>query len=94
MRTKTAPLARAIARGLALVATAWVPLAGCVGAIHVRLEVDRRLAIALALREAGPADVVLLAGKGHEDYQEIHGTKHPFSDVDEARQALAARSAP
>jgi UDP-N-acetylmuramoyl-L-alanyl-D-glutamate--2,6-diaminopimelate ligase len=68
--------------------------AGCVGATHVRREVDRRLAIASALQEAGPADVVLLAGKGHEDYQEVHGTKHPFSDVDEARQALAARSAP
>jgi UDP-N-acetylmuramoyl-L-alanyl-D-glutamate--2,6-diaminopimelate ligase len=68
--------------------------AGCVDAPHVRLEVDRRLAIASALREAGPADVVLLAGKGHEDYQEIQGVKHPFSDVDEARQALAARSAP
>lgn len=68
--------------------------AGSVGAAHVRLEVDRRRAIAEALREAAPADVVLLAGKGHEDYQEIQGVKHPFSDVDEARQALAARSAP
>jgi UDP-N-acetylmuramoyl-L-alanyl-D-glutamate--2,6-diaminopimelate ligase len=68
--------------------------AGCVGAAHVRQEVDRRRAIAQALREAAPADVVLLAGKGHEDYQEIQGVKHPFSDVDEAGQALAARSAP
>jgi UDP-N-acetylmuramoyl-L-alanyl-D-glutamate--2,6-diaminopimelate ligase len=34
----------------------------------------------------------VLAGKGHEDYQEIHGIKHPFSDLEEARQALAARS--
>ena len=35
-------------------------------------------------------DVVLLAGKGHEDYQEICGVRQPFSDLDEARKALAA----
>jgi UDP-N-acetylmuramyl-tripeptide synthetase len=67
--------------------------AGCAGAGHVWQEVDRRAAIARALREAGSADVVLLAGKGHEDYQEVQGVKHPFSDVDEAARALAARSA-
>ena len=52
---------------------------------------DRRKAIAYAVREAGANDVVLLAGKGHEDYQEIAGKKLPFSDVDEARFALEAR---
>ena len=65
--------------------------AGCPGAPHVSREVDRRAAIAAALREAAPGDVVLLAGKGHEDYQEIQGVKQPFSDVDEAVRALAAR---
>jgi UDP-N-acetylmuramoyl-L-alanyl-D-glutamate--2,6-diaminopimelate ligase len=52
---------------------------------------DRRAAIAQAVAQAGAQDVILLAGKGHEDYQEIAGVKHPFSDVDEARAALAAR---
>lgn len=41
---------------------------------------DRREAIAYALEHAQPNDVVLLAGKGHEDYQEINGVKYPFSD--------------
>jgi UDP-N-acetylmuramoyl-L-alanyl-D-glutamate--2,6-diaminopimelate ligase len=50
---------------------------------------DRRAAIHAAIAEAGPEDIVLLAGKGHEDYQEIHGVKHPFSDLGEARSALA-----
>lgn len=46
-------------------------------------------AIARLIAEAGPDDVVLLAGKGHEDYQEIAGVRHPFSDLDEAAAALA-----
>ncbi|GAB4120785.1 MAG: UDP-N-acetylmuramoyl-L-alanyl-D-glutamate--2,6-diaminopimelate ligase [Rubrivivax sp.] len=58
---------------------------------HARAIVDRREAIAAAVREAAPRDVVLLAGKGHEDYQEIAGVKHPFSDADEALRALEAR---
>ncbi|HSV71799.1 MAG TPA: UDP-N-acetylmuramoyl-L-alanyl-D-glutamate--2,6-diaminopimelate ligase [Methylibium sp.] len=53
---------------------------------------DRRAAIAAAVAQAGPRDVLLIAGKGHEDYQEIAGVKHPFSDVDEAAHALAARA--
>jgi UDP-N-acetylmuramoyl-L-alanyl-D-glutamate--2,6-diaminopimelate ligase len=36
--------------------------------------------------------VVLVAGKGHEDYQEISGVKHPFSDVQQAREALRHRA--
>ncbi|HWH73702.1 MAG TPA: UDP-N-acetylmuramoyl-L-alanyl-D-glutamate--2,6-diaminopimelate ligase [Methylibium sp.] len=52
---------------------------------------DRRAAIAQVVAQAGPRDVILLAGKGHEDYQEVAGVKQPFSDVDEARAALAAR---
>lgn len=57
----------------------------------VQVIEDRRAAIAAAVREAGDDDVILLAGKGHEDYQEIAGTKLPFSDIEEARFALGAR---
>jgi UDP-N-acetylmuramoyl-L-alanyl-D-glutamate--2,6-diaminopimelate ligase len=53
---------------------------------------DRRVAIARAIASANAADVVLLAGKGHETYQEIAGEKLPFSDVLEAQQALAGWS--
>jgi UDP-N-acetylmuramoyl-L-alanyl-D-glutamate--2,6-diaminopimelate ligase len=65
--------------------------AGAAGGAPVRCIVDRRAAIAEVLREAGASDVVLVAGKGHEDYQEIGGRRLPFSDVDEARAALAQR---
>ncbi len=41
--------------------------------------------------EADPADVVLIAGKGHEDYQEMAGVRRPFSDMAQARAALQAR---
>jgi UDP-N-acetylmuramoyl-L-alanyl-D-glutamate--2,6-diaminopimelate ligase len=41
---------------------------------------DRREAIAVACRLAQPQDIILVAGKGHEDYQEIQGVKHPFDD--------------
>ena len=51
---------------------------------------DRAAAIARAIGEAGPEDIVLIAGKGHEPYQEIAGVKHPFDDTDVARRALAA----
>lgn len=54
---------------------------------------DRRVAIRHALSQATNQDVVLVAGKGHEDYQEIAGIKHAFSDVEEAAQVLRARSA-
>lgn len=55
------------------------------------IEADRARAIAQAVRMAGPLDVVLVAGKGHEDYQEVMGVKRPFSDVAQAREALRAR---
>jgi UDP-N-acetylmuramoyl-L-alanyl-D-glutamate--2,6-diaminopimelate ligase len=62
---------------------------------HVAIAIeDRRAAIAHAVANADPADVILLAGKGHEDYQEIKGVKRPFSDVEEAQRALAARRSP
>ena len=49
---------------------------------------DRRAAIEAAVAAAGPNDAVLIAGKGHEDYQIIGATKHPFDDVAVARAAL------
>jgi UDP-N-acetylmuramyl-tripeptide synthetase len=55
---------------------------------RVRVELARDQAIALASREAAPEDVILIAGKGHEDYQEIAGVKHPFSDIEHAQTAL------
>jgi UDP-N-acetylmuramoyl-L-alanyl-D-glutamate--2,6-diaminopimelate ligase len=60
---------------------------------RARAEVieDRRAAIARAVADASPRDVIVLAGKGHEDYQEIAGVRHPFSDVAEATQALLQR---
>ncbi len=54
---------------------------------------DRREAITLAIRVADPSDTVVLAGKGHEDYQIIGHAKLPFDDRDEARRALALRGA-
>ncbi|WP_193531676.1 UDP-N-acetylmuramoyl-L-alanyl-D-glutamate--2,6-diaminopimelate ligase [Roseateles aquatilis] len=53
---------------------------------------DRAEAIARAVREAGARDVVLIAGKGHEDYQEIAGERRAFSDVQAARAALIERA--
>jgi UDP-N-acetylmuramoyl-L-alanyl-D-glutamate--2,6-diaminopimelate ligase len=53
--------------------------------------VDRREAIAHAVEHAAPGDVVLIAGKGHEKYQEIGGRVLPFDDVAVAREALEAR---
>lgn len=58
---------------------------------HVDVIADRREAIARAVLSADRRDVVLLAGKGHEDYQEIAGVKQPFSDVVEAERALRRR---
>lgn len=52
------------------------------------IERDRAAAIALAIAEAGAADVVLVAGKGHEPYQEVAGTRRPFDDIAVARGVL------
>lgn len=52
---------------------------------------DRRAAIDYAIGEAGPDDIVLVAGKGHEPYQEIHGVRHEFDDTLIAQAALQAR---
>jgi UDP-N-acetylmuramoyl-L-alanyl-D-glutamate--2,6-diaminopimelate ligase len=56
----------------------------------VRIEPDRRAAIAHALGTARPGDVVLLAGKGHEAHQEIAGVRRPFDDRVVAREILEA----
>ena len=54
------------------------------------VEVDRRKAIALAVNEARPGDLVLLAGKGHEKVQVTREGTHPFDDVEVARDVLRA----
>lgn len=54
---------------------------------------DRRAAIRRAIAMAGPGDIVLVAGKGHEGYQEFAGRKVPFDDVAEAAAAVRGRAA-
>jgi len=56
-----------------------------------RVEPDRAAAIRLAVMDAAAKDVVLLAGKGHESYQEVGGARLPFSDLEQAKRALSAR---
>jgi len=55
------------------------------------VEVDREAAIDLAIRRAKPGDTVLIAGKGHEDYQIVGTTKRPFDDRAVARDAIRRR---
>ena len=64
------------------------------GMSRAEVEIDRAAAIRRCIAEASVSDVILLAGKGHEPYQEIAGVRHPFSDVDQAQAALAARRQP
>jgi UDP-N-acetylmuramoyl-L-alanyl-D-glutamate--2,6-diaminopimelate ligase len=104
-RTKR-PLMGAIAARLAdqLVVTSDNPrtedpegiLADVVGGIpsdtELDVQVDRALAIATAVAKAGPDDLVLIAGKGHEDYQILGTTKVHFDDREEAEKALLARA--
>jgi UDP-N-acetylmuramoyl-L-alanyl-D-glutamate--2,6-diaminopimelate ligase len=56
------------------------------------IELDRAEAIAQSIAEAKAGDVVLLAGKGHEPYQETSGVRRPFLDADHAARALGLRS--
>jgi UDP-N-acetylmuramoyl-L-alanyl-D-glutamate--2,6-diaminopimelate ligase len=58
------------------------------------VELDRAAAIHRAVAAADENDVVLVAGKGHEAYQEIAGVRHPFSDLEQAKAALARRRNP
>ena len=66
-------------------------VAGIAEPTKVTVVEDRRAAIARAIASADARDVILVAGKGHEDYQDIAGVKHPFSDAAEAEHALASR---
>ena len=56
-----------------------------------QVQIERGQAVAAAIATADARDVILLAGKGHEPYQEIAGTRHPYSDLIAAKSALAAR---
>ena len=53
---------------------------------------DRAVAIARAIGQAGADDIVLIAGKGHEPYQEVNGVRHDFDDTEVAAAALAAKA--
>lgn len=66
-------------------------LTGTRPAATLRVQADRALAIAETLAAAASTDVVLIAGKGHEDYQEVQGERHHFSDIEQARAALSLR---
>jgi UDP-N-acetylmuramoyl-L-alanyl-D-glutamate--2,6-diaminopimelate ligase len=61
---------------------------------RVTVQRDRAVAITQAIANAGIGDVVLVAGKGHEPYQDVAGQRVPFSDVAVARAALSASAAP
>lgn len=63
-------------------------LAGFTDAARVSVIHDRAEAIQSTIRSATPNDVVLIAGKGHEAYQEIAGQKYPFSDAEQVRHVL------
>ncbi|HSL09262.1 MAG TPA: UDP-N-acetylmuramoyl-L-alanyl-D-glutamate--2,6-diaminopimelate ligase [Pseudonocardiaceae bacterium] len=63
------------------------------GAADVVEIANRAEAIAHAVARAGPGDAVIVAGKGHETGQQVHGSTHPFSDAEVLARALADRSA-
>jgi UDP-N-acetylmuramoyl-L-alanyl-D-glutamate--2,6-diaminopimelate ligase len=65
-----------------------------VDGLDLDVELDRRRAIERALESARPGDVVVIAGKGHEQGQEIAGRKLPFDDSEVARDALRRLKAP
>jgi len=58
--------------------------------VKYSVEADRRKAITLAIGEARPGDIVLLAGKGHEKVQVTREGSLPFDDLEVAREALRA----
>jgi UDP-N-acetylmuramoyl-L-alanyl-D-glutamate--2,6-diaminopimelate ligase len=57
----------------------------------VKLITDRREAIGEAVKFAQKGDIILCAGKGHEDYQEIKGVKNHFNDIEELKIALSRK---
>jgi UDP-N-acetylmuramoyl-L-alanyl-D-glutamate--2,6-diaminopimelate ligase len=68
-------------------------LAGIPAGTELQVEADRASAIASAIAQAGPDDLVLIAGKGHEDYQILGTSKVHFDDREEAEMALRRRTA-
>lgn len=58
------------------------------GVNSYQIEIDRALAIYQAIDNAQPGDIVLIAGKGHEEFQEIKGQKIPFKDAEVVQQVL------
>jgi UDP-N-acetylmuramoyl-L-alanyl-D-glutamate--2,6-diaminopimelate ligase len=68
--------------------------ADVVDGLDLDVELDRRVAIERALEQAREGDVVLIAGKGHEQGQEVAGRKLPFDDREVARDALRRLKAP
>ena len=66
-------------------------LAGMQQGETLHVQADRAVAISHAIAQAEARDVVLIAGKGHEDYQETKGVRQPFSDMAEAQKALTVR---
>ena len=70
-----------------------VPIKAWTRGVQVEEIGDRRAAIRRAVQVAGTGDAVVIAGKGHEQGQEIAGVVHAFSDRDELRVALVERTA-
>jgi UDP-N-acetylmuramoyl-L-alanyl-D-glutamate--2,6-diaminopimelate ligase len=68
-----------------------VSVLGAAAGAALRVEPDRRAAIRMALAEAGPGDIVLIAGKGHETVQIIGDREIPFNDAAVVREELASR---
>ena len=67
-------------------------LAGFTDASAVTVQRSRARAIGLAVKRAGAGDIILIAGKGHEPYQEVNGVRHDFDDTEVAAAALAAKA--
>ena len=61
-------------------------------ALEYEVEVDRRRAIERAIQLAERGDAILIAGKGHEDYQIVAGVKRHFDDREQAAAAMARRA--
>lgn len=66
--------------------------AGCVAEKQIHIERDRRKAIVFALEMAGKGDIVLIAGKGHEDYQIVGDTKSHFDDREEVQSFMREKT--
>jgi UDP-N-acetylmuramoyl-L-alanyl-D-glutamate--2,6-diaminopimelate ligase len=67
-------------------------VAGFTSQVNVVVEVNRAIAIAMAIKNAHQNDVILIAGKGHENYQDDQGIKTYFSDKEQALHALKEMS--